>query len=94
MLFDKTSYGHKGSFKYYIGYRHKNDAFPSQLNIKLPQLPGYSKHFDGDNKCVNFLATDEKLLKKYSEIWDKIENLYEKEFDKNRCITINILVLK
>ena len=24
MLFDKTSYGNKGSFKYYIGYRHKD----------------------------------------------------------------------
>ena len=24
VLFDKTSYGNKGSFKRYIGYRHKD----------------------------------------------------------------------
>ena len=43
MLFDKTSYGNKGSFKYYIGYRHKNEASPSSLSIKLPQLRGGTK---------------------------------------------------
>ena len=43
MLFDKTSYGNKGSFKYYIGYRHKNEAPPSSLSIKLPQLRGGTK---------------------------------------------------
>ena len=35
-LFDKASYGNKGSFKYYIGYRHKNEALLSPLNIKIP----------------------------------------------------------
>ena len=39
-LLDKTSYGKKGSFKYHIGYRHKNEALLSPLNIKLPQLTG------------------------------------------------------
>ena len=39
-LLDKTSYGNKGSFKYHIGYRHKNEALQSPLNIKLPQLTG------------------------------------------------------
>ena len=38
MLLDKTLYGNKGSFKHYIGYRHKNEALPSPLNIKFPQL--------------------------------------------------------
>ena len=50
MLFDKISYGNKGLFKYYIGYRHKGEAFPSSLNIKLPQLTGYTEHFDNNNK--------------------------------------------
>ena len=48
ILFDKTY--HRGSFKYCIGYRHKNEALPSPLNIKLPQLTGYTKHFDNNNK--------------------------------------------
>ena len=34
-LLDKTSYGSKCSFKYHIGYRHKNQALLSPLNIKL-----------------------------------------------------------
>ena len=38
MLFDKTSYGDKGLYKYYIGYKLKGGTFPSPLNIKLPRL--------------------------------------------------------
>ena len=39
-LLDKTSHGNKDSFEYHIGYRHKNEALLSPLNIKLPQLTG------------------------------------------------------
>ena len=81
MLFHKTLYGNKGLFKYYIGYKRKGETFPSPLNIKLPQLTGYTKHFDADNTCVNFLVTDKKLLKKYNEVWDRIKSLSKKEFD-------------
>ena len=63
MLFDKTSYGNKGLFKYYIGYIHKGKAFPSPLSIKLPHLTGYTKHFDNNNKYVNLLVNDKKLFK-------------------------------
>ena len=33
IFFNKTSYGNKGSFKHYIGYRHK-DGTLSPLNVK------------------------------------------------------------
>ena len=33
VLFDKTSYGNKGSFKRYIGYKHKDGTF-SPLNVE------------------------------------------------------------
>ena len=82
MLLDKTSYRNKGFFKYCIGYIHKSKAFPSPLNIKLPQLKGYTKRFNNNNKYVSLLANDEKLLKKYNEIWDNIKSLSKKEFDK------------
>ena len=81
-LLDKKSYGNKGLFKYYIGYRHKIEALVSPLRIKLPQLTGYTKHFNNNNKYVNLLINDKKLLKKYNEIWDKIKSLYKREFDK------------
>ena len=82
-LFDKTSYGNKGSFKEYIGYRHKGETLLSPLNIKLPQLTGYAKHFNNSDKLISFLVTDKDLLKKYTEIWNKITGLFKKEFDKN-----------
>ena len=66
-LFGKTSYGNKDSFKYHIGYRQKNEALLSPLDIKLPQLTGYTKHFDNNNKYVNLLVNDKKLLKKYND---------------------------
>ena len=82
VLFNKTSYGNKGSFKHYIGYKH-TDGSLSPLNIRLPQLTGYAKHFNDVDKVINFLAADTKLLKKYNEIWGKIKSLFQKEFDKN-----------
>ena len=81
MLFDKTSCGNKGSFKHYIRHRHK-DGTVLPLNIENPQLTGYAKHFNNGGKLINFLFADKELLKKYNEIWDKIENLFKKEFDK------------
>ena len=53
-LFDKTSYGNKGSF----GYRHKERKTFSPLNVRLPQLTGYVKHFNNGDKLINFLVTD------------------------------------
>ena len=74
------SYRKKGSFKYFIGYIHKGNAFPIPICIKPPQLKGYFQYFK-DNKCINLLVDDEELLKKCSEIWNKISNLLEKEYD-------------
>ena len=55
----------------------------SPLNIRLPQLTGYAKHFSDENKVIHFLVSDKKLLKKYIKIWGKIKSLFKKEFDKN-----------
>ena len=53
VLFNKTSYGNKGSFKHYIEYRNV-DGNLSPLNIRLLQLTGYVKHFRDENKHINF----------------------------------------
>ena len=94
VLFDITSYGNKGSLKRYIGCRH-TDGILLSLNIRLPQLTGYAKPFNDENKAINFLAADKKLLKKYNEIWGKIKSLFKKEFDKkpwynNKYITTKL----
>ena len=41
---------------------------------------GYIKHFDS-NKTLSFKVIDNKLLIKYTKIWERINNLISKEFD-------------
>ena len=66
----KESYGTENSLKYFIG--HNNDDIIRPLCIKLPQMIGYVKTFE---------VRDNKLLKKYNKIWEKISNLINIEFD-------------
>ena len=42
-------------------------------------MSAYRKNFD-KTKCISFLIKDEKLLKKYNEIWKKVSKIIEKEF--------------
>ena len=74
----KKSYGTKNSFKYFIGY-NDNDVI-RLLCIKLPQMIGYVKNFNS-NKTMSFKVGDNKLLKRYNKIWEKISNLMNIEFD-------------
>ena len=81
LLSHKKSYS-KDTFKYFIGHRHKGNAFPSPLCVKLPQMNAYAKYFDQKNKCINLLvSSNKKIFIKYSENWDKIKSLIKKEFD-------------
>ena len=41
---------------------------------------GYVKNFDS-NKTMSFKVNDNKLLKKYNKIWERISNLTNIEFD-------------
>ena len=74
----KESYGTKNSFKYFIGYNGDDAIRP--LRIKLPKMISYVKTFDS-NKTMSFKVGDNKLLKKYTKIWEKISNLMNIEFD-------------
>ena len=61
-------YGKKGSEQYIIVY---DDDVITLLRIKLPQMIGYVKYFDKNDKRMSFFAGDNKLLKKYTKIWKK-----------------------
>ena len=74
----KESYGTKTSLKYFIGYNDGDVIRP--LCILFPQMIGYVKHFDS-NKTMSFKVSDNKLLKKYKKIWEKVGNLLNIEFD-------------
>ena len=41
----------------------------------------YVKHFDSSNETMSFKVNDNKLLKKYNKIWEKISNLLNIKFD-------------
>ena len=57
-------------------------------------MNAYTKYFDKNNKYINFLVSDKKILEKYSEIWNKIKSLIKKNWIVNQCIMINTLKLK
>ena len=42
---------------------------------------GYVKHFFNSNKTMSFKVSDDKLLKKYKKIWERVGNLLNTEFD-------------
>ena len=65
------------SIKYFIGY---NDDVIRPTCIKLPQMIGYAKCF-GSNKTMFFKVIDNKLLKKYTQIWKKVRNLVNMKFE-------------
>ena len=44
-------------------------------------MNAYAKQFDKNNKYMNLLVNDKKMLEKYSEIWNKIKSLIKKEFN-------------
>ena len=50
--------------------------------MKLPQMIGYVKYFDS-NKTMSFKASDNKLLKKYNKILERVSNLMNFEFDSD-----------
>ena len=79
-LSDKKSLS-KDPFIYFIGYRHEGNVFPSPSCIKIPQINVYAKYFDNNSKYMNHLVKDEKILKKYLKIWNKIKGLIKKELN-------------
>ena len=43
-------------------------------------MSAYRKRFD-ETKYMSLLIKDNKLLEKYSEIWDKVNNIIKKGFE-------------
>ena len=43
----------------------------------------YVRHFDDDKKIMSFNATDNRLLKKYNKIWEKVGILMNRKFDSD-----------
>ena len=70
----------KNRFKYFIAYKDTKKIGP--LLRFLPKMSANRRDFD-KSKCISFLIKDDKLLEKYNEVWEKVSNIIEKEFDSN-----------
>ena len=61
-------YGTKNSFKCFIGYNDNDNDVIRSLCIKLSQMTGYVRKFEG-NRTMSFNIGDKNFLKKYNETW-------------------------
>ena len=79
LVSQKESYGkEKNSFKYFFGY--VDDDVIRPFCKECPQMICYIKCFDS-NKTMSFKINDNRLLKKYTKIWETVSNLLSTEFD-------------
>ena len=78
LVSNEEPYGTKKSFKYFIGYNDNDVIRP--LPIKLPQIIGYARKVEG-NTIMPFKISDKQLLKRYNQIWKRVEKLLKIEFD-------------
>ena len=66
------------TYKHICGYL--NNVTIQPLRVILPQMDGYVKYFDDGGKNMSFVTDDEKIYKKYNEIWEVIRNLLKIDF--------------
>ena len=74
----KEPYGTKNSLKYFIGY---NDNYVIRLLCKgLLKMTDYARKFN-ENATMSFKVNDKKLLKNYIRICEKVESLWNTDFE-------------
>ena len=69
------------TYKHICGYLNNDTIQP--LCVILPQMYGHIKYFDADGRKMSFVTDDEKIYKKYNEIWEVIRNLLKIDFTVN-----------
>ena len=69
------------TYKHICGYLNNDTIQP--LRVILPQMDGYIKYFDNGGKNMSFVTDDEKIYKKYNEIWEVIRNLLKIDLTVN-----------
>ena len=63
-----------------------NDHKVNSLQIMLPKISTYVKHYDGQTKWMYFLTENDDLLKKYNTICDKVST----DIKKNLMVKVSI----
>ena len=80
------------TYKHICGYLNNDTIQP--LCVILPQMDGYIKYFDNGVKNMSFVTDDEKIYKKYNEIWEVVRNLLKIAFTVGRVRDDIYLVAK
>ena len=73
-------YKNKKLFNIYDIEVDKIPTFKNDFLKWLPQMTGYVKHFDS-NKTMSLKVNDNRLLRKYTKMWEKVSILMNIEFD-------------
>ena len=87
----KEPCGNKNSFKYFIGFSDSDIIRP--ICIRLPQMTGYVTKFD-ENATMSFIVKDKQLLKKYTKIWETIEELMKINFKSKPVYVEDVKYIK
>ena len=69
------------TYKHIRGYLNNDTIQP--LCVILSQMNGYIKYFEDGGKNMSFVTDDEKIYKKYNEIWEVVRNLLKIDFTVN-----------
>ena len=69
------------TYKHICGYLNNDTIQP--LCVISPQMDGYIKYFDDGGKNMSFVTDDEKIYKKYNEMWEVVRNLLKIDFTVN-----------
>ena len=71
------------TYKYLCGYLNNDVIQP--LSVILPQMNGYIKYFDNGGKTMTFVTDNEKVYKKYNEIWEVITKTFKSKIYCKSC---------
>ena len=91
LISKEEPYSAKHSFKNFVGYNYDDAIKP--LCTKLPQMSRYVRKFE-INTTMSFKINDSKLLKRYDQIWKKVEKLLRTEFDSKSVYVDNDKYIK
>ena len=69
------------TYEHICGYLNNDTIQPSC--VILTQMDGYIKYFDDGGKNMSFVTDDEKIYKKYNEIWEVVRDLLKIDFTVN-----------
>ena len=80
LVYKEEPYATKNSFKYFVRYNDSDVIRP--LCIKLLQMTGYVRKLEGNTAMSFKINSKQQLLKKYHQIWKRVEKLLKIEIDR------------